>query len=171
MFQVFSFFCLFPGPHPSPGRDLQGFSGAAVFRGRNLAPPSHSLSYRIKSRGSLRKGKGSVAARGRGALLSSTRPPAVLCLSLAEREEVTGWEVGSRLTCRDPASPLNHSLGTLTSSDTARVCVRVCVCLPAYVSGTRLHFLVKILSKIPAKSLRSSGKYALLGGSGGEFGV
>lgn len=43
MFQVFSpFSASSPGPHPSSGRNLQGFSGAAVFRGRNLAPPSHS---------------------------------------------------------------------------------------------------------------------------------
>lgn len=51
--------------------------------------------------------------------------------------------------------------------------MHVCVFarLPAYVSGTWLHFLVKILSKIPAKSLRSSGKYALLGGSGRVWGL
>lgn len=51
------------------------------------------------------------------------------------------------------------------------LCMCVCVSLPAYVSGTRLHFLVKILSKIPAKSLRSSGKYARLGGSGRAWGL
>ena len=39
---VLSFSCLFPWAPPFSWEELTGFSGAAVFRGRNLAPPSHS---------------------------------------------------------------------------------------------------------------------------------
>ena len=169
---VLSFFCLFPWAPPFSWEEFTEIFWSCYIQKKKPGP---SITFLLQIERVPRERQGYAAARERGILPHQPGPPhshprgaqfSACPWQSAGRSRGGKW--GHGLTCRDPASPLNHPLALLPPQ-ILHVCV--CVCLPAYVSGTRLHFLVKILSKIPAKSLRSSGKYALLGGSGRVWGL
>ena len=55
---VLSSFCLFPWAPPSSWEELTGSFWSCCIQGKKPGPSIAFLSYRIKSRGSLRRGEG-----------------------------------------------------------------------------------------------------------------
>ena len=130
---VLSFFCLFPWDPPFSREDFTGIFWSCYIQKKKPGP---SITFLLQIERVPRERQGYAAARERGILPHQPGPPhshprgaqfSACPWQSAGRSRGGKW--GHGLTCRDPASPLNHPLGTSTSSDTARVCVCVSACL------------------------------------------
>lgn len=93
---VLSFFCLFPWAPPFFWEEFTGIFWSCCIQRKKPGPSITFLSYRIKSRGSLRRGKGMQQLEGEGHPPSSTRAPSCSMPVLGRAQG--GHGVGSGVT-------------------------------------------------------------------------